>query len=527
MIGITRRSLRRGFDRVERGFDKVFGPEWNPFGQLGALGWFLFWIVAVTGIYLFIFFDTGVENACASVEWMTDDQWFHAGVTRSFHRYASDLMVAVMLVHMVREFAHDRYRGARWLSWVTGIPLIWFVYISGITGYWLVWDVLAQYVAVVSTELLDWLPIFGEPIARNFLTPESVSGRFFTLMAFLHIAIPLLLLLAMWIHIQRISGARVKPSRALGGMVLGGLLVVSLAMPATSQGPANLAKIPAEVGIDWFFLPLYPLIDAIPAGFIWGGLALLTIVLFAMPWLPKLNAPRPVEVSLENCNGCARCVEDCPYSAIDLVPRTDGAQALYQVLVNPDHCVACGICVGSCPSSSLFRNQQDLVTGIDLPDFPLTVLRERVIETAAKLEGRARILTIACEHAAGGQAAGRTEGTVVLPCVAMAPPSLIDFLLSRGHVEGVCIAGCAERDCQHRLGVEWTKQRIAGERDPYLRARVPRERVEMIWAGPTEVSRLLHEIEAFRGKLERLPSNKPDVLRAASDPASVLKASES
>jgi quinol-cytochrome oxidoreductase complex cytochrome b subunit len=262
VAGALRRGLRRGFDYAERGLDAIFGPEWNPLGQLGALGWFLFWIVAATGIYLFIFFDTGVVNAYASIEWLSNDHWFHAGVTRSFHRYASDLLVAVMLLHLVREFAYDRYRGVRWFSWFTGVPLIWFVYISGITGYWLVWDMLAQYVAIVSTELLDWLPVFGEPIARNFLSPDSLGGRFFTLMVFLHIAIPLILLLGMWIHVLRISRARVNPSRELGGMVLAGLLVVSLVLPAMSQGPADLAKVPAEVGIDWFYLPLYPLIDS-------------------------------------------------------------------------------------------------------------------------------------------------------------------------------------------------------------------------------------------------------------------------
>jgi hypothetical protein len=36
---------------------------------------------------------------------------------------------------------------------------------SGITGYWLVWDKLAYYVAITTSELLDYLPIFGEPIA--------------------------------------------------------------------------------------------------------------------------------------------------------------------------------------------------------------------------------------------------------------------------------------------------------------------------------------------------------------------------
>ena len=98
--------------------------------------------------------------------------WYHAGVMRSFHRYASDLMVLSIAIHLLREFSLDRYRGTRWFSWFTGIPLIWFLYISGITGYWLVWDSLAQYVAMVSAKLLDLVPIFGEPLARNFLTPE-------------------------------------------------------------------------------------------------------------------------------------------------------------------------------------------------------------------------------------------------------------------------------------------------------------------------------------------------------------------
>ncbi|HEX2245171.1 MAG TPA: hypothetical protein VHH94_02625 [Gammaproteobacteria bacterium] len=39
---------------------------------------------------------------------------------------------------------------------------------------------------------LDVLPLLGEPIARNFLDNVTLSGRFFTLMVFLHIAVPLL-----------------------------------------------------------------------------------------------------------------------------------------------------------------------------------------------------------------------------------------------------------------------------------------------------------------------------------------------
>ena len=497
-----RAPLRRGFDRAERGFDLLFGPDWNPLANLGTLGWFFFWIVAATGIYLFIFFDTGVVDAYASVQWLTEDHWYHAGVTRSLHRYASDLMVLVMLLHMLREFALDRYRGKRWFSWVTGVPVLWFVYLSGITGYWLVWDKLAQYVALTSTELLDFLPIFAEPIARNFLTPENLSSRFFTLMFFLHIAIPLMLLLAMWIHIQRITQARTKPPRGLAVLTLASLVIVSFLMPATSQAPADLANVPDVVGIDWFLLSLYPVIELVPAGMIWAGVLVITLLLLGLPWLPRRREVSAAVVALDHCNGCARCLADCPYAAIALVARSDGRPFANEVEVNPARCVACGICMGSCPSSTPFRRAENLVTGIDLPGFPLVDLREEVIAAAAQLEGPGRVLTLACGH---GAAVAPQEGRVLLPCVAMAPPSLLDFIISRGLADGVCIAGCAVRACWHRTGGDWMRQRMARKRDPYLRERVPRERLLTVWAGPSEGARLNRECAAFAERLAALP----------------------
>ena len=51
-----------------------------------------------------------------------------------------------MLLHMLRHFAFDRLRGFRWFSWVTGVALIWLVYVAGVNGYMLPWDQLAQFV---------------------------------------------------------------------------------------------------------------------------------------------------------------------------------------------------------------------------------------------------------------------------------------------------------------------------------------------------------------------------------------------
>jgi coenzyme F420-reducing hydrogenase delta subunit len=87
----------------------------------------------------------------------------------------------------------------------------------------------------------------------------------------------------------------------------------------------------------------------------------------------------------------------------------------------------------------------------------------------------------------------------------MAPPSLIDFILSRNLADGVVVAGCAESACFNRLGIDWTKQRFAGTRDPYLRARVPRERVAMVWTSALASRQADAEITAFAAKVAAMP----------------------
>ena len=54
-------------------------PAWNPLGHLGTLGWFFYWIVIVSGIYLYIFFDTGINQAYESLEYITNVQWYAGG----------------------------------------------------------------------------------------------------------------------------------------------------------------------------------------------------------------------------------------------------------------------------------------------------------------------------------------------------------------------------------------------------------------------------------------------------------------
>ena len=202
--------IKRGYLYLEAWFNYSFGPEWNPLYHLGTLTFFFFWVVLVSGIYLFIFFDTSLGGAYASVEYLTHEQWYLGGVMRSLHRYASDAAIMTILLHMFREFALDRYRGFRWYSWVTGVPTLWFVITLGITGYWLVWDELGLYIAVLSSLLMDALPIVSGSMASNFLEGQ-LTDRFFTLMGFLHLlGQPVLLVFVLWIHVKRLSHVEIS-----------------------------------------------------------------------------------------------------------------------------------------------------------------------------------------------------------------------------------------------------------------------------------------------------------------------------
>lgn len=275
------------FLRAEGLFNSAFGDRINPFYHLGAITFFLFWVVGGTGLYVYIFFETGLSEAYSSVVSLSQDQWYAGGIMRSIHRYASDAMVLTMMLHMLRYFAFNLYHGFRWFSWVTGVMLIWMVYASGINGYMLPWDQLAQYVTVATFEWLDWLPSFGGTLMRNFVYSSHVGDRFFTLLSFMHLGIPLVLLMVMWIHVQRVPKARTTPPRPIVVGILVSMLVLSLVAPVQSQGGASdLSTAVTSVELDWFYLALFPLLTEWPLGQVWALVVGGSVVLCLLPWWP-------------------------------------------------------------------------------------------------------------------------------------------------------------------------------------------------------------------------------------------------
>lgn len=501
---------RRTVQRLEHWFDRPLGAELNPLRHLGALGFLFFWLIAASGIYLYAVLDTSATGAYPSINRLSREQWYLGGVLRSVHRYACDGFVLVMLVHLLREWLFGRYGGFRRFSWLTGVPLLPLVFACAIGGFWLNWDALGQFSAQATAEWLDGLPLFASPLTRNFLSAATVSDRLFSLFVFIHLGLPLLLLFALWFHIQRISLAEVFPPRALAWGTVATLLVLALVKPVLSHAPADLALAPTQLALDWIVLFVHPLMYLTSAEFVWLLVAGLLLLLAVLPWLARQPKPPVAVVAPDYCNGCRRCLVDCPYAAITMAPHPKRHNAKREIaVVDADLCAACGICVGSCPSSTPFRGIAELRTGIDLPQSPISALRQQLHAGLAGLPAPSKLVVFGCDHGADVQALRAPDVLAFSQvCTGMLPPSFVEYALRDG-ASAVLVSGCRAGSCEFRLGQLWTAQRLTGEREPHLRGSVPPARIATCWADRGEEARLAQALDALRHAVARRDASTP------------------
>lgn len=497
-----REALQSGWRALEHGFDAAFGAALNPLRHLGALGFLMFWLLAASGIYLYAVLDTSAEGAWHSIDALSRQQWYLGGVLRSLHRYAADAFVLLMLAHLLREWLFGHWQGFRRFSWLTGVPLLLFAFVSAIGGFWLNWDQLGQFSAIATAEWLDWLPLFATPLTRNFLNAAAVSDRLFSLFVFIHLGVPLLLVFGLWFHIQRISRAAVFPPRMLAAGSFAALLALAVAQPVMSQAPANLAVVPGPLAFDWLLLFVHPLVNASSAGVVWWLLSATLVALFALPFLPRRSVPVPVAVvDAANCNGCRRCFDDCPYAAVTMIPHPNKRIGREMAQVNADLCASCGICVGACPSSTPFRSVAELVTGIDMPSAPISALRHQLQQALAASRAEHPIVVFGCECGARVDTLAAPDvAPFSLMCTGALPPSFVEYALRDG-AAAVLVAGCREAGCEFRLGQRWSAERLAGEREPHLRASVPRERVATAWGDAGDEAALHTALAQLRERL--------------------------
>ncbi len=341
------RKLERGWALIEGVVNRFAKSDFNPLYHLGTLTIFMLIVLIATGVYLTVIYRPGMDVAYATID-KIDSNWF-GSLMRSVHRYASDAMILLTILHLIKMFVADRFWGQRWLAWTSGWIMLAMIWLVGTMGYWLIWDERAQWMTEYMMQTL------AGTSGLTYVATDIASRTFsnFVIILFLHVFFPIIGFLGIYIHGLRLSRARWWSPRWVSIQALAGLIVLSLIKPVQSFAPADLSTLVKSVPTDTLFLGLLPMIDVMGNVIFWGLMVLVCGSLFLLPWLASGRDDGPALVTDPKCTGCVLCYAECPYDAIRMAPRTDDSGYQKLAIINTVQCTACGICVGACPTDAI------------------------------------------------------------------------------------------------------------------------------------------------------------------------------
>jgi ubiquinol-cytochrome c reductase cytochrome b subunit/cytochrome b6 len=280
-------------ERLQRFFATSVPVDWDQLRELGAepvphhlkhwwwcLGGtplYLFVVQVATGVLLTLYYVPDPAGAYESVQYITREVrfgWF----LRSLHKWAANLMVAAVFLHLLRVFFTGAYRHPRQLNWCVGVGLLGCTLGFGFTGYSLIYEQLSFWGATVAANLVDAVPLVGHPAALLMRGGPEVSGNTLTRFFVFHIGLlPTVMFALLFVHVAlvRLHGVtalefrseRVPPAERtfpfwphhattellIGVLLMFVLTVLALALPAGLGPKANPAVTPEHIQPEWYF----------------------------------------------------------------------------------------------------------------------------------------------------------------------------------------------------------------------------------------------------------------------------------
>ncbi len=343
----TLRFFEKLWTRFEGLVNRFTKSDFNPFYHLGTLTIFMLLVLIATGTYLTLIYRPGLDVAYATVD-KIDSIWF-GSLMRSVHRYASDAIILLIILHFIKMLFSDRYWGSRWLAWTSGWIMLATTWLVGTMGYWLVWDQRGQWMTEYMMQFL------AGTAGLTYVAPDLASHTFinFVIILFLHVFIPLIGFLGIYIHGLRLSRARWWSPRWVSVQAIIGLVILSLIKPVQSFAPADLSTLIHSVPMDYLYLGFLPMIEVWGNVITWGLTILVCGTFFLLPWLASGRDLGPATVTDPKCTGCNNSYSECPFDAIRMVQRDDDSGYQKLAIINNAQCTACGICVGACPVDAI------------------------------------------------------------------------------------------------------------------------------------------------------------------------------
>ena len=277
---------------------------------LGGTPLFMFIIQVITGLMLIFYYIPDPDKAYQSVEYITYTSKF-GWLIRSIHRWASNIMIAALLLHMLRVFFTRTYRRPRELNWMFGVTLLILTLLFGFTGYSLVYEQMSYWAMKVGTGIAGATPFIG-PWLADFIRGGSEIGqntltRFFLFhiallptITFLFVGLHLYLIRTLGVSELKFPGDKESPKKTyplfpdhvyteliIVSLILILLVSLSLIFPIGLGEPADPNVTPLHIKPEWYFYPVFRWlkITNLQVGVL--GPIIFILLLFAWPFVDR------------------------------------------------------------------------------------------------------------------------------------------------------------------------------------------------------------------------------------------------
>jgi ubiquinol-cytochrome c reductase cytochrome b subunit len=232
---------------------------------------------------------------------------------RYIHMNGASMFFIVVYIHIWRGLWYGSYKAPREILWMLGVVIFLLMMATAFMGYVLPWGQMSFWGATVITNLFSAIPVVGESIViwlwGGFSVDNPTLNRFFSL----HYLLPFVIVGVVFLHVAalHITGSNnplgIDPKgpqdtlpfhpyytvKDSVGLVVYFIVFAFLVffMPnylghPDNYIPANPLVTPAHIVPEWYFLPFYAVLRAVPDKL--GGVVLMfgsIAILFVLPWL--------------------------------------------------------------------------------------------------------------------------------------------------------------------------------------------------------------------------------------------------
>ena len=284
----------------------------NYLWTFGGILTFMLVCQIATGIVLAMHYPPHVDYAFQSVEHIMRDVNY-GWLLRYMHAVGASMFFIAVYLHIFRGLYYGSSKEPREVLWILGVVIFLLMMATAFMGYVLPWGQMSFWGATVITNLFSVFPIVGESLVQwlwgGFAVDNPTLNRFFSL----HYLLPFMIFGVVILHVWALhvtgqtnpTGVEVKQKsdtvpftpyatvKDLFAMVVFfGLFAYFLFFLPNYLGhadnyiEANPLVTPAHIVPEWYFLPFYAILRAVPSAL--GGVLLMfgaIAVLFILPWL--------------------------------------------------------------------------------------------------------------------------------------------------------------------------------------------------------------------------------------------------